>query len=196
MLDYLAVPLRRKSGRLSCDIECGLREDSGCHSAESFGCHARPLCLASSPRLSVQRECRVTGCVCTRSVLAVRGEVSSSGIQAGVAGITVAGCFGRSFPPMVLKSAETFDPSEAAAVGTTMTMPAAITPCSIAVTPLRPAFTRPGRANVYAILHFSAPKLPDFKGATSVVTSDARPSDIVIRHRAVPSRAISPKATR
>jgi hypothetical protein len=37
---------------------------------------------------------------------------------------------------MLPNSVETFDPSEAAAVATTMTMPAAITPYSIAVTPL------------------------------------------------------------
>ena len=41
-------------------------------------------------------------------------------------------------------------PDVAAAAATAMTMPAAITPYSMAVTPLRSTFTRSRRANTYA----------------------------------------------
>src|ERR1700733_1465751 len=46
---------------------------------------------------------------------------------------------GQSDPPIVVKRAETLLPSDAAAAATAMTMPAAITPYSMAVTPLRSA---------------------------------------------------------
>jgi hypothetical protein len=51
---------------------------------------------------------------------------------------------------MLAKRAETFDPSETAAAATAITMPAAITPYSMAVTPLRSIFTRSRRAKMYA----------------------------------------------
>jgi hypothetical protein len=77
-LDYLAVPLRRKSGRLSCDIECSVREDSGRHRAKLFGFHtlvplAPPLALAHQSR----RECRVKVLRLYSARLAVRGQVIS-----------------------------------------------------------------------------------------------------------------------
>ena len=51
---------------------------------------------------------------------------------------------------MLPNSVETFVPNVAAAVATTKTMPAAITPYSMAVTPSRSIFTRFSRANTYA----------------------------------------------
>ena len=60
------------------------------------------------------------------------------------------------------KRVETFDPSEAAAVATTMTMPVAITPYSMAVTPVRSTFTRSKRESVSE--HPSAPCVPGATG--------------------------------